>query len=213
MENATSAASESERRTGAKARLNKLRLRAIHFVRWSGRMRGSYSQIERVCDACGEKFWGTEAALYCSKPCRQRSWRARQTWTGLREVGLPGLCAEVVERGSKLGGASYSKLLPRLFRATAAELRKRGWDPIELLINRPEDPASESDAALGEMEGASPPRRRWHYPPEVELERLDAMIAERLKRGAGVTWFLERRAQIAEYLAGRDAAASVGKTA
>lgn len=132
---------------------------------------------------------------------------------GLREVGLPGLCAEVVERGSKLGGASYSKLLPRLFRATAAELRMRGWDPIELLINRPDDPVSESDAALGGHDGASPPRRRWHYPPEVELQRLDTMIAERLKRGAEVTWFVERRAQIAEYLAARDADELAGKLA
>ena len=131
---------------------------------------------------------------------------------GLREAGLPGLCAEVVQRG-KLGGASYSKLLPRLFRATAAELRKRGWDPIELLISRPDEPASEPDDAPGGIEGVSPQRRRWLYPPEVELEKLDAMIAERLKRGAGVTWFVERRAQIAEYLAARDAAELAGKTA
>lgn len=176
------------------------------------RMRGSHFESERVCEACAEKFWGTEAALYCSKPCRQRSWRARQTWMGLREAGLPGLCAEVLERG-KLGGASYSKLLPRLFRATAAELRKRGWDPIELLISRPDEPASESDASLGGIEGVSPQRRRWLYPPEVELEKLDAMIAERLKRGAGVTWFVERRAQIAAYLAARDADALAGETA
>jgi hypothetical protein len=175
-------------------------------------MRGPYFQSERVCDACGEKFWGTEAALFCSKPCRQRSWRARQAWLGLREADLPGLCAEVSARG-KLGGASYGKLLPRLFRATAAELRKRGWDPIELLMNRPDEPAVDSDDAPGGMEGTPPARRRWLFPPEVELEKLEAVIAERLKRDASVTWYLERRAQIAEYLAVRDAPASIEKLA
>jgi hypothetical protein len=173
-------------------------------------MRGSYSQSERQCDACGEMFWGTEAAQFCSKPCRQRSWRARQAWAGLREPGLPGLCRELLERG-QLGGGSYSKLLPRLFRATAAELRKRGWDPIELLINRPDEPASDPDTAPGGIAGVSPHRRRWLYPPEVELERLDALIAARLKRGESVTWHLERREQIAAYLAVRDAGESADK--
>ena len=62
-------------------------------------MRDPYTQSERQCDECGEMFWGTEAALFCSKACRQRSWRARQMWVGLREPGLPSLCREVYERG------------------------------------------------------------------------------------------------------------------
>ena len=163
-------------------------------------MRGPYSQSERICDACGEFFWGTEAALYCSKPCRQRSYRARQAWMGLGSADLATLCTEIVARGAR-GGASYGKLLPRLFRATAAELRKRGWDPIELLITRPDEPASPADTAPGGITGKPPARRRWLFPPEVEIEKLDQAIAERLSRGLSVEWHLERREQIAEYLA------------
>jgi hypothetical protein len=167
-------------------------------------MRGPYSQSERVCEDCAEKFWGTEAARYCSKPCRQRGWRARKTWLGLRSADLPGLCAEVHARG-QLGGASYSKLLPRLFRTTAAELRRRGWEPIELLMSKPDDPAAEADTAPGGVEGTSPQRRRWLYPPEVELEKLEALITARLERGQSVDWYLERREQITEYLTIRNA--------
>ena len=167
-------------------------------------MRGPYSQSERICDACGESFWGTEAALYCSKPCRQRSYRARQAWMGLGTAELPALCAEITARGER-GGASYSKLLPRLFRAAAAELRKRGWDPIELLMTRPDEPASEKDTAPGGIEGKPPERRRWLFPPEAELEKLEAIIKERLSRGLSVAWHLERREQITEYLIVRNA--------
>ena len=167
-------------------------------------MRAPYQQRERVCEACGERFWSVVDALYCSKPCRQRSWRARKTWVGLADKDLPNLCSEVVARGER-GGASYSKLLPRLFRATAAELRKRGWDPIELLMTRPDEPASEEDTAPGGIEGEPPERRRWLFPPEVELEKLEAVIKERLARGASVAWHLERREQISEFLAVRGA--------
>ena len=45
--------------------------------------------------------------------------------------GLLQLCEEILRRRSE-GRASYSKLLPRLFRRVAADLRMRGWDPTEL---------------------------------------------------------------------------------
>jgi hypothetical protein len=100
---------------------------------------------------------------------------------------------------------SSGRLLARLFRACAAELRRRGLDPIELLMSVPDDPASDADTAPGGIRGAAPTRRKWLYPPEVELEKLDEVIAKRLERGHSVAWHEERREQLAEYLVVRAA--------
>jgi len=172
-------------------------------------MRDSYFQTERQCEECAEHFWGTEAARFCSKSCRQRAWRAGRP-SLLRRGELADLCREVMHRAELQSGAA-SKLLPRLFRAVARELRSRGWDPIELLMSMPDEPASASDTAPGGIRGEPPTRRRWLYPPEVELEKLDALIAARLKRGDSVGWHLERREQIAEYLVVRTANTTAAK--
>lgn len=34
--------------------------------------------FERVCAACGTTFMGTARAVYCSRACNLRAWRARQ---------------------------------------------------------------------------------------------------------------------------------------
>ena len=169
-----------------------------------------FSRAERFCDQCGEVFWGAERAKFCSQPCRLRSWRARQSSRALLPLHVE-LCQDVVRRhqGSDWGAAS--KLLPRLFRALAAELRKRGWDPIELLMSMPDEPASESDRAPGGMSGKPPARRKWLYPPEAELEKLEALISARLLHGEDVGWHLERREQLTEYLVIRNADAATAK--
>ena len=166
------------------------------------------SETEHTCEQCGEFFWSSARARFCSQPCRLRHWRARQPLRiGPADPTLLGLCAEVLKRGKSDGSDSAAKLLPRLFRAVAAELRKRGWDPIELLMTTPTEPATNRDTAPGGIAGAPPERRKWLYPPEVELEKLEALITARLAKSESVEWHLERREQLSEYLILRNASA------
>ena len=148
----------------------------------------TYYKVERVCEECGERFWSTSAKV-CSITCRSRQWRKNQAKT--RSVTLADLCKEVMMRRAS-GSASYSKLLPRLFRATAAELRKRGWDPLELLLSIPDDPATKSDTAPGGIESTATSRRKWLHPPEHELELLKERIAERSQTGFATKWHRDR---------------------
>ena len=172
-------------------------------------LRGPYFQSERTCEECAERFWGTEAARFCSKPCRQRAWRANRS-NPLADSDLAGVCRDLLGRAQGTGGLP-GKILPRLFRAAARELRLRGWDPIELLMSLPDEPASETDRAPGGMSGKPPARRKWLYPPEAELEKLEALIAARLLHGEDVGWHLERREQLVEYLVIRDADSATAK--
>ena len=169
-----------------------------------------FSRDAHWCESCGELFWGAERAKYCSQPCRLRSWRARRRSRMQQPLHVE-LCQEVVRRHQGSAEGAASKLLPRLFRAVAAELRRRGWDPIELLMSTPDEPASETDRAAVVMSGQPPALRKWLYPPEVELEKLEVLISDRLLHGEDVSWHLERREQIAEYLIVRDADASAAK--
>ncbi|MDB4989832.1 MAG: hypothetical protein JWN04_5010 [Myxococcaceae bacterium] len=147
-------------------------------------------QHERTCQQCGEPFWGGARENFCSASCRARRWRAAQA--ARRSIELAELCEEILRRRTD-GSASYSKLLPRALRAVATELRKRGWDPIELLLTHPRDPATLKDEAPGGFEGDAPERRRWLYPPERELDLLNQTLRERIERGLSVRWHLERQ--------------------
>ena len=159
----------------------------------------TYSKSERRCDQCGEPFWGTARATYCSKACRQRAARAREPY-GLGGE-LAALCAQMIEAKREDDESSPRKLLPRLFRAVARELREQGWDPIELLLaQRPDDPVSEDDTAPGGIEGVSGRRRKWLFPPEEELERLQEVILQRKSEGSGVEWYERRRDQLRRLL-------------
>lgn len=159
---------------------------------------------ERVCNGCGEPFWGGPRANFCSAACRCRRWRAKQAQR--RAVELHELCEEVGRRVEE-GSASYSKLLPRLLRATAAELRRLGWEPIELLLSHPPHPAAEGDSAPGGIEGEAPERRRWLYPPDQELLLIEEEISDREARGVGVAWHRRRQAHLIQLLAARGASA------
>jgi hypothetical protein len=152
----------------------------------------TYYKVERVCEECGERFWSTGAKV-CSVPCRSRQWRKNQAKA--RSVTLADVCKEVMMRRAS-GSASYSKLLPRLFRATAAELRKRGWDPLELLLSIPDDPATQSDTAPGGIESNGTQRRKWLHPPERELEILKEKIALRGEAGFSTKWHRSRAATL-----------------
>jgi len=163
----------------------------------------SYSRSERRCAQCGELFWGTARAAYCSKACRQRAFRAKQP-AGLGATSLGDLCARMAEGTLAEGQSSPRKLLPRLFRAAAAELRRQGWDPIELLLSMPDEPVSADDQAPGGFEGEAPHRRRWLFPPEEEMRKLDAQILARRLEGSGVGWYEERREQLVRLLAQRN---------
>jgi hypothetical protein len=158
-----------------------------------------YSRHERRCDCCGEAFWGTARARYCGKGCRQRAHRAKQPY-GLGATELAELCRQLADAKREDGASSPRKLLPRLFRAAAAELRKQGWDPIELLLSQPDEPVSDDDTAPGGIEGESGNRRMWLFPPEEELRRLEEQILERKLEGAGVGWYERRRDQLQRYL-------------
>lgn len=160
----------------------------------------TYYKVERACDECGESFWSTGAKV-CSVACRSRQWRKNQAKA--RSVTLADICKEVMMRRAS-GSASYSKLLPRLFRATAAELRKRGWDPIELLLTIPDDPATASDTAPGGIESTGPSRRMWLHAPERELELLKETIAEREEEGFSAKWHRERAATLEALLEARN---------
>ncbi len=152
---------------------------------------------ERLCEECGEAFWGTAGAQCCSASCRSKRWRAKKAKA--RCVDLAEICEEVLRRRNE-SSAAYSKLLPRLFRQVSVELRRRGWDPIELLISAPEQPAAEVDGAPGGVEGVSPDRRRWLHPPEREIELLDQAISQRASSGHSTEWHRHRRTQLARLL-------------
>lgn len=166
--------------------------------RWfPGRMHGPYFKASLTCDECGERFWGMERARYCSSACRQRGYRARKPGLG-PELG--DVCREVVERLEDRYRGVPSKLLPRLFRATAAELRRRGWDPIELLMGMPQDPVTQSDASPGGIEHYGSRKRKWLHPPEVELQKLEAAIALREEERLSTEWHRERREKLLRLL-------------
>lgn len=158
---------------------------------------------ERACQQCGERFWGGARARYCSSSCRQQSYRARQPY-GLGPTELRDLCARMAGATRDDELSSPRKLLPRLFRAVARELRAAGWDPIELLLTMPDAPVSEDDSAPGGIHGEAPARRKWLLSPEDELRRLDEQISQRLAEGSGVAWHMQRRKQILRVLAERD---------
>ncbi len=158
-----------------------------------------YFEEERICEECGERFWGTVKANFCGVSCRCRAWRKQRSMVGGAQVAE--LCAQVLER--RTGAGASSKLYPRLFRALAAELRKSGWDPIELLMTRPDEPASDEDIAPGGFEGKAPERRRWLHAPEREVELLAQDIQTRSAEGRSVTWHQKRHAQLQAVLAAR----------
>jgi hypothetical protein len=158
----------------------------------------TYFKVERTCEECGEQFWGTAGARCCSGACRGRRWRAEQSKT-VRSAELEELCKAVARRPT-LGAESYSKLLPRLFRAVAADLRKRGWDPIELLMGIPDEPVSESDQSPGGIELEGDKRRMWLHPPERELELLAKSIRDREDEGLSIEWHTARRQQLVTLL-------------
>jgi hypothetical protein len=169
-------------------------------------MRDLY-RVERLCGECGEPLWATERQRFCDEVCQQRARRARNSHPFKTGRDLATLCSAVLERAKPGSVEPAAKLLPRLFRAVARELRSRGWDPIELLMTTPEDPASEDDVAPGGISGTRPHRRKWLYPPEAELEKLAAIIAKREEQGHSVAWHVERMEQIREYLILRNAEA------
>lgn len=154
---------------------------------------------ERQCQQCGERFWGISRALYCSSSCRQQAYRARQPF-GMGTTELRDLCARMVDAERGDGASTPRKLLPRLFRAVARELRVQGWDPIELLLTMPDDPVSADDTAPGGVEGEAPARRKWLLSPEEELRRVDEQIAIRRLDGGGIAWYERRRAQLLQVL-------------
>jgi len=153
----------------------------------------TYYKTERICLECAEPFWGTAGANFCSAACRSRDWRMRQARE--RSEALGALCEEVTAR-RQAGRGSYSKLLPRLLRAVATELRQRGRDPIQILSGAPQDPITDHDDSPGGIEGTAPHRWKWLHPPERELQMLDQAIAERGARGTTTDWYETRRAQL-----------------
>jgi hypothetical protein len=158
-------------------------------------VRGLY-QVTRTCVECGESFWGTARSRFCCQRCRKRRWRAIQTRTPL-ELGE--LCAEILNR-SQAGSDAYGKLLPRLFRVVGAELRRREWDPIELLLSIPDEPAPAPDADISDASGAPRPRRRWLRPPDSELAEIERLIEERESAGLSVEWHQHRRQQLQRFV-------------
>jgi hypothetical protein len=169
-----------------------------------------YTRSERRCEQCGEPFWGTARAAYCSKACRQRAARARAPYGLGGEIAI--LCAQMIEAKREGDKASPRKLLPRLFRVVARELREQGWDPIELLLaQKPDDPVSEDDTAPGGIEGVPGNRRKWLFPPEEEFARLQAVIAQRKREGGGVEWYERRRDQLERLLRRRGVVAESGE--
>lgn len=147
-------------------------------------------EVEHLCDWCGEPFWGGRDRECCHPNCYSRRWRARKALGA--DATLENTCRELLARKSA-GSQAYSKLLPMLFRIAAAELRKRGWDPFELLFTVPEEPATVDAHAGGAVEGTRPARRRWLHPPDEELVKLESLIRERLANGRPVDWHVGRR--------------------
>lgn len=144
---------------------------------------------ERFCEECGEAFWGGPRAKCCSPGCYARRWRAKKARA--QSVSLAEVCEEVLRRRDA-GSHAYSKLLPRLFRQAAVELRRRGWDPIELLLTTPLEPATPDDIAPGGVTRRGETRRRWLHPPELESELLRKEIAKRKAAGKSIAWHLGR---------------------
>jgi hypothetical protein len=96
-----------------------------------------------------------------------------------------------------MGSRSYSKLLIRLLRATAAELIDRDWDPIELLRSRPDDPVTGADEAPGGVDvDRAGGRTKWLHKPEQELVLLELDIEERERAGKPVAWHIVRRDEL-----------------
>lgn len=159
-----------------------------------------FYEHERRCTECGETFWGTAKANFCSPACKVRRWRAART--GTQSAELAQVCEEILRRRAQ-GCASYAKLLPRLFRRVATDLRLRGWDPIELLLSIPDEPATANEDAPGGVECLAPRRRRWLHAPERELELLYAEILRRKKSGRSTAWYVARAQQLRDALAAR----------
>jgi hypothetical protein len=150
-------------------------------------------EVERFCDECGEPFWGGPRARFCSGSCRSKHWRAKTAKA--RAVMLSEVCREVLRRADD-GSGAYSKLLPRLFRQAAVELRRRGWDPFELLLSTPDEPATNEDLAPGGVTCQRGIRRRWLHAPERESELIRDRIAQRLAAGKSVEWHQRRLATL-----------------
>lgn len=106
---------------------------------------------------------------------------------------LAELCAEVLRR-KESGSQAFTKLLPRLFRQAAVELRRRGWNPFELLMSLPDEPSTPEDMAPGGVTTTNGTRRRWLHTPEKELELLTEVIARRIASGKSIAWH-KRRAE------------------
>jgi hypothetical protein len=155
----------------------------------------SYYKTERVCDECGSPFWGTARSRFFSSSCRCRRWRAAKAQE--RSRALVELCNRIVLR-HKAGSGSYSKLLHRLLRTVAAELRDRDWNPLELLSGAPDDPVTGAEDAPGGVEGEAPNRVKWLHPPDQELELLERSIATRQAQGRSIAWHLARLTQLRE---------------
>lgn len=176
-------------------------MRTVSRYAWEqGTRMGKFYEHERSCDECGNPFWGTARARYCSAVCRVRHWRAVNAHGPAISVST--ICIEILARQQD-GGGSYSKLLPRFFRGIARDLRARGWDPIQLLLATPDEPVTASDDAPGGIEGSAPNRRRWLHPPEREIILLDEAIALRLESKRSIEWHLARRQQLQAALAAR----------
>ncbi len=159
-----------------------------------------FYEHERRCTECGEPFWGTAKANFCSPACKVRRWRAART--GTQSAELAQVCEEILRRRTQ-GRASYAKLLPRLFRRVATDLRLRGWDPIALLLSIPDEPANASEDAPGGVEGLAPKRRRWLHSPERELELLQAAVLKRKQAGRSTAWYLARAEHLRAAIAAR----------
>lgn len=144
---------------------------------------------ERICAECGEPFWGSARAACCKSACYSRRWRARTAKS--HSVSLAEVCQEVLLRRDA-GSHAYSKLLPRLFRQAAVELRRRGWDPIELLLGIPDEPATPDDLAPGGVTRTGRARRRWLHAPEKEVELILERMAQRKAAGKPVEWHIRR---------------------
>lgn len=152
-----------------------------------GWMPRSYDEAKR-CEVCGEACWGPKHRRTCSSSCRSRRNRLIKARAPL---GLEEVAREILTL-KESGSAAYSRLLPHLFREVAAELRRRGWNPIELLLTIPDEPVGESEL---DHDG-SLPARKWLRPPEQELENIERLILERQRDGRSTEWHFVRREEL-----------------
>jgi hypothetical protein len=154
-------------------------------------VRKPYYRVERICLQCCAPFWGTAGANFCSATCRGRAWRAHKVLS--ESSALLEVCKEVIGR-IELGSLSHSKLLTRLLRVTATELIRRGWDPVELLLSRPDEPVHPLDVvASGSPTG--PAIKPLHSPSE-ELALVEHVLADREARKSPRAWRARRRAEL-----------------